>query len=164
MTLYTKLNSTCAYFALSFTQKSNMASSNSCRKSTSKDRKDFRNKKFEYSDKETSKELPVTHNVFANDGSFFEMFQKMKEMEQAKGEDKSGLSDKNLKQGEKDNTRTNQTDDEISDDSKPGTSSLSLQVWFIQVTGLEYLSINSLKRFQMIVELVLMSLTLYMYL
>lgn len=112
-----------------------MASSRS--KSTSKDYKDFRDKKTDYSVKVTSKEISETQNIFANDGSFFEMFQrKMKEMEQTKcQESKSVIGETKLKNAENEDEKTVQCEKETSD-SKPGTSSLSMQVWFIEATGL----------------------------
>merc|ERR1711973_661503 len=103
--------------------KSKMASSRS--KSTSKDYKDFRDKKTWDSGKVASKESSETQNVFANDGSFFEMFQqKMKEMEQTKFDESKSAGETKLKH---DNKKANQTEKETSDDSKAGTSSLSMQ-------------------------------------
>ena len=49
-----------------------MASSSS--KSNSKDNKDFRDRKSKSSDVDSSKEFSGAPNMFANDGSFFEMF------------------------------------------------------------------------------------------
>ena len=121
-----------------------MASSSS--KSNSKDNKDFRDRKSKSSDVDSSKEFSGAPNMFANDGSFFEMFQrKMKEMEQASGSvteqcEQSGpvKSESAHKHGEMDEKRTDQTEKETSEDSKLGSSSLSLQVWFVEATGQIY--------------------------